>query len=106
MRRRSIRQAAPRFSLVPWLCRTSRLRRCRLGARATWIVGGGGLESSAGILAEAPPIQAEVLLERLGGVVLVVNELDLEGQTPRLYHVSDDKVGSEEMRKRQIGKYI
>lgn len=69
-------------------------------------MGGGGLESSAGILAEAPPIQAEVLLERLGGVVLVVNELDLEGQTPRLYNVSDDEVGSEEMRKRQIGKYI
>lgn len=92
MKRRSIRQAAPRFSLVPWLCRTSRLRRCRLGARATWTVGGGGLGSPAGILAEAPPIQAEALLERLAGVVLVVNELDLEGwRSQLLYHVSDDK---------------
>lgn len=73
MKRRSIRQAAPRFSLVPWLCRTSRLRRCRLEEEATWTVGGGGLGSLAEILAEAPPIQAEVLLERLGGIVLVVN---------------------------------
>lgn len=91
MKRRSIRQAAPRFSHVPWLCRTSRLRRCRLEAGATWIVGEGGLGSPAGTLAEAPPTQAEVLLERLGGVVLVVNELDLEGWRPQLYHVSDDK---------------
>lgn len=65
-------------------------------------MGEGGLESSAGILAEAPPIQAEVLLERPEGVVLVVNELDLEGWRPQLYHVSsDDKVGSEERSKGQ-----
>lgn len=55
-------------------------------------MGGGGLGSPAGILAEAPPIQAEALLERLAGVVLVVNELDLEGwRSQLLYHVSDDK---------------
>ena len=105
MKRRSIRQAAPRFSLVPWLCRTSRLRRYRLEARATWPVGEGGLESSAGILAEALPIQAEVLLERPEGVVLVVDEPDLEGWKPQLYHVSDDEK-SEEMSKGQIGKYV
>lgn len=93
MKRHSIRQAAPRFSLVPWLCRTNRLRRCRLEAGATWIVVEGGLGSSAGILAEVPPIQAEVPLERLGGVVVVVNEQDLEGRRPQLYRVSDDKIG-------------
>jgi len=52
-------------------------------------VGEDGLESSVGILAEAPPIQAEVPLERPGDVVLVVNELDFEGWRPQLYHVSD-----------------
>lgn len=57
-------------------------------------MGEDGLENSAGILAEAPPILAEVLLERLGGVVLVLNELDLEGWKAQLYRVSDDK-GSE-----------
>ena len=68
-------------------------------------MGEGGLESSAGILAEALPIQAEVLLERPEGVVLVVDEPDLEGWKPQLYHVSDDEK-SEEMSVGQIGKYV
>lgn len=57
----------------------------------TRIVGEDGLESSAGIWAEAPPIQAEALLEKLGGVVSVVDELDLTGRRHQLYHVSDDR---------------
>lgn len=53
--------------------------------------GGGGLGSPAGILAGALPSPTEVLLERLGSVVSVVNWQDLEGRCSQLFHLSDDR---------------
>lgn len=52
---------------------------------------GGGLGSTAGTLEEGLPTHVEVLLEMLGGIVLVANEQDLEGQESQLYQLSAEK---------------
>jgi len=52
---------------------------------------GGGLGRTAGTLAEGLPTHEEVLLEILGGIVLVANEQDLEGRESQLYQLSAER---------------